>query len=102
MKKAVITVAGLQYIVQEGEIITVNRLEATKKALTFDAMLVIDDKKVTVGTPTVTGVVVTAEVEDAEVRGDKVTALRFKAKKRVTTVRGHRQSLTTLKIKSIA
>ena len=102
MKKAVITVAGLQYVVSEGEIITVNRLDAEKTKLSFDAMLVIDGKTVSVGTPTVAGVKVTAEIEDAEARGDKVTAIRFKAKKRVTKVRGHRQSLTTIKIKSIA
>jgi large subunit ribosomal protein L21 len=102
MKKAVITVAGLQYVVSEGEVITVNRLDAENANLSFDAMLVIDDKKVSVGAPFVSGVKVTAEIEDAAARGDKVTAIRFKAKKRVTKVRGHRQSLTTLKIKSIA
>jgi large subunit ribosomal protein L21 len=102
MKKAVITVAGMQYVVSEGETFTVNRLPADKKSHTFEAMLVIDGSKVSVGAPTVAGSKVVADVVDAEARGDKVTAIRFKAKKRVTTVRGHRQSLTTLKVKSIA
>lgn len=101
MKKAVITVAGLQYVVSEGETFTVNRLDVEQTSHTFDAMLLIDDKKVTVGAPLVAGVKVVTEVVDAEARGDKVTAIRFKAKKRVTKVRGHRQSLTTLKVKSI-
>jgi large subunit ribosomal protein L21 len=65
-------------------------------------MLIIDDKKTTIGTPVVAGSKVVAEVINAEARGEKVTAIRFKAKKRVTKVRGHKQSLTTLKIKSIA
>ncbi|NBU34508.1 50S ribosomal protein L21 [bacterium] len=102
MKKAVITVAGLQYVVAEGDTINVNRLDADKKSYTFEAMLLIDDKKTTVGTPVVAGSRVVTEVTDAEARGEKVTAIRFKAKKRVTKVRGHKQSLTTLKIKSIA
>jgi len=102
MKKAVITVAGLQYVVAEGDTINVNRLDADKKSHTFEAMLLIDDKKTAVGTPVIAGSKVVAEVTDAEARGEKVTAIRFKAKKRVTKVRGHKQSLTTLKIKSIA
>lgn len=102
MKKAVITVAGLQYVVAEGDTINVNRLDVDKKSHTFEAMLVIDDKKTTVGTPVIAGSKVVADVVDAEARGEKVTAIRFKAKKRVTKVRGHKQSLTTLKIKSIA
>ncbi len=102
MKKAVIRVSGLQYVVSEGDTIAVNRLEGDKKSHTFEALLVVDDKKVSVGTPIVAGVKVVAEVLDAELRGEKVTAIRFKAKKRVTKVRGHRQSLTSLKITSIA
>lgn len=101
MKKAVITVAGMQYLVSEGETISVNRLDVDKKTHTFEAMLVIDDKKVSVGAPLVAGSKVVAEVVDAEARGEKVTAIRFKAKKRVTKVRGHKQALTTIKIKSI-
>ena len=102
MKKAVITIAGLQYIVHEGETLNVNRLDAEVKNLSFDPMLVIDDKKVSIGTPLVSGIKVTAEIIDEAARGVKVTAIRFKAKKRVTTVRGHRQSLTTIKINTIA
>lgn len=102
MKKAVISVAGLQYVVSEGDTFSVNRLEGDKKSHTFEAMLVTDGKTTSVGTPTIAGSKVVAEVVDAEARGEKVTAIRFKAKKRVTKVRGHKQALTTLKVKSIA
>ncbi len=102
MKKAVISVAGLQYVVAEGETFTTNRLDSDKKSHTFEAMMVIDGDKVSIGTPVVSGSKVVADVVDAEARGEKVTAIRFKAKKRVTKVRGHRQALTTLKVKSIA
>ena len=55
------------------------------------AVMVIDGDKVEVGTPTVSKVKVTAEILEADVQADKVTSIRYKAKKRVHTVRGHRQ-----------
>lgn len=101
MKKAVIVTGGKQYIVSEGETLEVEKLEATK-ALTFDALLVIDGDKVAVGTPIVSGVKVMATVEEAEVKADKVVAIRYKPKKRVHKTRGHRQRLTRIKISKIA
>ena len=43
-----------------------------------------------------------AEVVSADVQADKVTSIRYKAKKRVRTVRGHRQHQTVLKVTKIA
>ena len=102
MKKAVITTGSKQYIVTEGEELAVELLKDPGKAVTFDPLLVVDGEKVTVGTPLVSGAKVIAEVVEEDVKADKVTAIRFKAKKRVHKVRGHRQHQTTLKIKSIA
>lgn len=102
MKKAVITTGGKQYLVAEGETISVELLKEDKKAYDFDAMLVIDGDKVTVGTPAVAKAKVSAEVVESDIQSDKVTSIRYKAKKRVHKVRGHRQHQTTLKIKSIA
>lgn len=101
MKKAVIEVSGSQHIVAEGDNITVNLLDTDKKTVTFIPLMVADGKSTVVGTPEVKGVIVTAEVIDADSQGDKVLAIRYKSKKRVHKVRGHRQRLTTLKIKSI-
>lgn len=101
MKKAVIISGARQYIVSEGQELTVNFL-GEDKTVTFEPLLVIDGDTTTVGTPTVVGVKVTAEVVDASFKGDKVTSIRYKAKKRVHTVRGHRQTLTTVKITRIA
>jgi len=102
MKKAVIATGGKQYLVQEGETLDVELVKAEKGKVAFDALLVIDGEKVTVGAPLVDKVKVTADVVAEDVQGDKVTSIRYKAKKRVRTVRGHRQHHTTLKIKSIA
>lgn len=103
MKKAVIATGGKQYVVAEGDTVTVERLkDVDKKSVKFDALLVIDGEKVSVGTPLVSGVSVTASIVDAEAKAEKVTAIRYKAKKRVHKLHGHRQLQTVLKIDKIA
>ncbi len=102
MKKAVITTGGKQYLVKEGDTLKVELLNSDKKTAEFEALLVIDGDKVTVGTPIVEKAKVTAEITTADVQADKVTSIRYKAKKRVRTVRGHRQHQTVLKITKIA
>jgi large subunit ribosomal protein L21 len=101
MKKAVITTGGKQYLVSEGETLSVELLPEGKSTQ-FEALLVIDGDKTIVGTPTVEGVKVTADILDQNVKSEKVTAIRYKAKKRVRKVRGHRQQLTSIKIAKIA
>lgn len=101
MKKAVIKTGGKQYVVSEGETLKVELIKDAGKKLDFDALLVVDGDKVEVGAPTVPKVKVTAEVIEADVQADKVTAIRYKAKKRVRKVRGHRQHQTILKIGKI-
>lgn len=102
MKKAVIATGGKQYVVAEGDSVEVELLKTDKKTASFPVLLVIDGDKTTVGTPEVTGVTVTADIEQAEQKADKVTSIRHKAKKRVHTVRGHRQRHTVLRVKKIA
>lgn len=102
MKKAVITTGSKQYLVAEGEVIDVELIKTDSKTANFTPLLVIDGEKTTVGNPEVAGVKVTAQVIAGDKQGDKVTSIRYKAKKRVHTVRGHRQRQTTIKIKTIA
>jgi large subunit ribosomal protein L21 len=102
MKKAVIQTGGKQYLVAEGEIVKVELLGETDKSVSFEALLVVDGDKVQVGAPTVAKAVVTADVVNADQQADKVTSIRYKAKKRVHTVKGHRQHQTVLKITKIA
>jgi large subunit ribosomal protein L21 len=101
MKKAVIRTGGKQYLVSEGETVEVERIKDAGKTVTFEPLLVIDGEKIEVGTPSLARKV-TAEVVEADIQGDKVTSIRYKAKKRVRTVRGHRQHHTVLKVKTIA
>lgn len=102
MKKAVINTGGKQYLVAEGETIAVELLNTDAKKVDFDALLVIDGDKTQVGTPLVKGVKVSAEIVNSDVKADKVTAIRYKAKKRVHKVRGHRQHHTEIKVTKIA
>ena len=102
MKKAVIATGGKQYVVAEGETVEVELLKVDGKSATFEPLLIIDSEKIAVGQPFVEGAKVTAEIIDNNVQADKVTAIRYKAKKRVHKVRGHRQHHTVLKISKIS
>ena len=92
MKKAIITTGAKQYLVTEGETIKVELIASDDKQVTFKPLLLIAGETVSIGRPTLDDVVVTAEV----------TAIRYKAKKRVHKVHGHRQHQTILKITKIA
>ena len=99
---AVIQTGGKQYRVAEGEIVRVELLEKDlKEAFSFDRVLLVDnDGELKVGTPTLAGATVTAEVICHD-RRKKV--LIFK-KKRTTTyqrTQGHRQGYTEVRITGI-
>jgi large subunit ribosomal protein L21 len=102
MKKAVIKSGGKQYLVSEGDELKVELLKSDAKTIEFEPILFISDSSIEVGTPSVAKVKVTAELLEADVPSDKVTAIRYKAKKRVHKVRGHRQRQSVIKIKKIA
>lgn len=101
-KKAVISTGGHQYLVSEGDELEVELLDPNQQNTVFEALLVIDGDNVSVGTPTVAGAKVTADILEQSVKGEKVMAIRYKAKKRVRKVRGHRQKFTKIRIKKIA
>lgn len=97
--QAVIKTGGKQYLVEKDQVLEVELL-GTDKKIEFEALLVIDGDKVKVGTPVVEGVKVKAEVV-AEVKGEKIQVLKFKAKKRIKKKTGHRQKYSQIKIASI-
>ncbi len=105
MKKAVIATGGKQYLVTEGQTLEVELLSTEKadaKSVTFVPLMVIDEKDVKVGTPEVTGAKVIADIVEKQILGDKVLAIRYKAKKRVHKIHGHRQRSAVIKISSIS
>jgi large subunit ribosomal protein L21 len=99
--KAVIKIGGKQYIVTENQTLLVDRLVDDTKTVDLEPLMVFDEKTATVGTPAVKGAAVKASVVEAEVKGDKIHIMKFKAKKRVKTLTGHRQKYTQIKIDSI-
>ena len=99
--KAVVKIAGKQYVVSEKETLLVDLLPEGTKELDLDALLVIDGDKTTVGAPFVKGVKVKAKIVDEKVAGEKVRVIRYKSKKRVNTQTGHRQKYTKIEIVSI-
>ena len=101
-KTAVIATGGKQYVVKENDVISVEKLGAEEgKSITFDEVLLVDDGTTAkVGTPTVSGASVTAEVVENG-RAKKLLVSRYRAKSRSLVRRGHRQPFTKVKITGI-
>ncbi len=99
--KAVVRVGGKQYIVGEKETLLVDRLPDGTKELTLEPLMVFDGKDAKVGTPLVSGMSIKAKVLEDEVKGDKLQIIRYKAKKRVHKVTGHRQKYSRIEIGAI-
>ena len=100
---AVIQTGGKQYLVKEGDSLRVEKIKNISKdnLITFDkVLLLVDDKDVKIGAPYIEGVKVLAKSE-GEVRGKKITVLRYKSKTRYRKKKGHRQTYTKITIKEI-
>jgi large subunit ribosomal protein L21 len=99
---AIVDIAGKQYRVAENERLYVPRQTAeVDSSLDFsNVLLVVKDKSVKVGTPTVKGASVTARVL-GHVRADKVIVFKKKRRKRYRVKNGHRQPYTQIQIESI-
>ncbi len=100
---AIVEIGGHQYKVEQKQEIFVNRQEGKKNdKLTFDNVLLIDnDGKITVGTPSVSGASVSAKIVE-QLKADKVIVFKKKRRKGYKKKNGHRQQITKLLIESIA
>ncbi|GEQ98372.1 hypothetical protein JCM17844_20090 [Iodidimonas gelatinilytica] len=99
---AVVKTGGKQYKVSEGDVVIIERLEGSAgDTITLDHVLMLGDgKDLKVGTPTLEGTVVTAEIIE-QGRGDKVIVFKKKRRHNYRRKRGHRQDLTVLRVKAI-
>ena len=99
---AIVTIAGQQFKVEEGQEIFVHQLEAQEgDKVSFDQVLMIEnDGKTTLGTP-VLSAKVNATVLGNQ-KGDKVIVFKKKRRKGYRVKNGHRQRFTKIKIDSIA
>lgn len=97
--QAIITSGGKQYLVKKDDVLDLELIAEDKK-IEFDVLMLIDGDDIKVGTPHVAGAKVVAEIVE-EVKGEKIKVLKFKAKKRIKRLTGHRQHYTQVKIAKI-
>jgi large subunit ribosomal protein L21 len=99
---AVLETGSKQYRVTAGDTLEIERLDVEAgKPITFDRVLLVNnDGKLTVGSPTVAAASVEADVV-AHKRGEKKIAFKMKRRKGYHRTVGHRQELTVVKITSI-
>ncbi|MFI3307424.1 MAG: 50S ribosomal protein L21 [Mycoplasmatota bacterium] len=94
--KAVIETGGKQYLVEEGTVIYVEKLDETDE-VTFDKVLMVNGKA---GRPYVKGAKVTGTIEK-QGKQKKIIVFKYNAKKKYRKTQGHRQPYTKVLIKSI-
>ena len=98
---AIIETGGKQVRVEVGQTIFVEKLDAdVDSVVTFDKVLLLGDKKVTVGAPYVKGATVTAKVQK-QGKSKKIRVFKYKAKANEHKTIGHRQPYTRLVIEAI-
>jgi large subunit ribosomal protein L21 len=99
---AVLETGSKQYRVAAGDTLEIERLETEAgKPFTFDRVLLVNnDGKLSVGTPTVSGAKVVADVV-AHKRGEKKLTFKMKRRTGYHKTIGHRQELTVVKITAI-
>jgi large subunit ribosomal protein L21 len=99
---AIVSIAGQQFKVEEGQQIFVHRLAANEgDAVSFDTVHLIDNNgNVTIGVPNIKGAQVSASVL-GHLKGDKVIVFKKKRRKGYRKKNGHRQQFSKIKIESI-
>ncbi len=94
---AIIETGGRQFWVSPGETIRVEKLDAEQgKEVTFKALWAVGDNKQSSKSADVVAEVV------KQGRGPKILVFKRRQKKAYKKLRGHRQSLTDIKIKTIS
>ncbi len=100
---AIVEITGQQFKVEKDQKIFVHRLPKNSgDSVEFDKVLLVDNEgKVKVGTPSLKGAKVTAKVLE-HVRGEKVKIFKKKRRKGYQKQSGHRQDFTQIEIESIS
>ena len=89
-------------MVSEGDLISVEKLEAPKESVVFNEVLLFGDAKgLVLGKPYVANAKVSAKVVD-NFKGKKIRVVKFKSKSRYTRTSGHRHLKTKILIEKIS
>lgn len=100
MNYAVIKTGGKQYKVAEGDIIEVQRLNSKNEKIVFeDVLLLVTEKDVKIGKPTVNAKVIGKIIENK--KGQKTRVAKFKSKVRYRRVTGFRPQISVVQIEKI-
>jgi len=100
---AVVEAGGRQYRVSPGEVVRMEKVKAEKGGtVSFEKVTLLSDDggSVKIGQPYVSGATVNGKVV-AQNRDRKVMVFRYKPKKRVRVLRGHRQPYSLIQIQDI-
>ncbi|HAV92707.1 TPA: 50S ribosomal protein L21 [candidate division WOR-3 bacterium] len=100
---AVVEINGLQYKVEENELLTINKTEAMEvnAKLEFDKVLFInDDKENMIGKPYIKGAKVLCQYQE-ETQGKKIEVMKFRRRSNFKKIKGHRQDYSIIKIEKI-
>lgn len=101
---AVVEIKGHQYLVKEGDQITVDRMSDDEgKKVTFDSVLLgftEDGDTVVHGTPTIKNASVTAKVLEHS-KWDKMKIIKFEGKKRYKRTKGFTPKHSVLSIEGV-
>ena len=100
---AIVQTGGKQYRVHAGDTFRVESLPGDEGDLIEleDVRMVSEDGDVKLGTPSIAGAKVTAEII-GNGRGKKVIVFKYKAKTRYRRKNGHRQNYTDLRVTDIS
>lgn len=96
---AIVETGGKQYLLKPGVVVAVERLEGEAGGqVTLSRVLAIHDgQQFTIGRPTVAGAQVVCQLV-AQTRAPKVVSYKYKRRKGFHWKKGHRQSVTQLKV----
>ena len=102
---AIIEDSGTQLRASVGDELTIDLRDLPKSAssVTFDNVLAVGDGagKLTIGQPYVQGAKVTADVLEADVKGEKIDVIKFKRRKGYRRKQGHRQRSMKVRVTAI-
>ena len=98
---AIVEIKGKQYKVEKGAVLEVDKIEAAPgSAVDIDSVILVSGETVTVGSPYVPGVKVSAVVE-AHKKARKIIVFKYIPKKDYRRKKGHRQQYSVIKIQDI-
>ncbi len=100
---AVIKTGGKQHRVSEGDVVAVEKITGGKgDAVVFDQVLMVEKEgDIRIGRPVVEGAKVTGEII-SQTKAAKLIVFKMKKRKGYHKKNGHRQLLTSMKIREIS